>query len=359
LNEPNNFNNKELQNTSLREKIGQMILVGFRGLHIDDSDFIKKDIAETGIGGVILFDYDVLLQKPQRNIASSQQVHSLVSELQELTTIPLFISIDQEGGSVNRLKPEYGFPDSFSHKKLGEIDVTDLTFEQADIIASTLSSIGINLNFAPVVDLNLNPENPVIGGKKRSFSDDPLSVTNHAAAFIQAHRKNNIISTIKHFPGHGSSKDDTHLGMADVTDTWQEEELIPYRNLIHRRLCDMVMTTHIFNAKLDSEYPATLSHTIQTGILREKLGYKGVLISDDLQMKAISDYYSLEETIRLAINAGIDILTFGNNTAYEPEQTQRIAVIIQELVQSGQIPLTRIEESFRRILELKRRFKIL
>jgi beta-N-acetylhexosaminidase len=359
LNEPNNFYNKELQNTSLREKIGQMILVGFRGLHIDDSDFIKRDIIETGIGGVILFDYDVLLQKSQRNIASSQQVRSLIGELQELTTIPLFISIDQEGGDVNRLKPEYGFPDSFSHKKLGEIDETDITFEQADIIASTLSSLGINLNFAPVVDLNINPENPVIGGKKRCFSEDPLSVTNHATAFIQAHRKNNIISTIKHFPGHGSSKDDTHLGMADVTDTWQEEELIPYRNLVHRRLCDMVMTTHIFNAKLDSEYPATLSHTIQTGILREKLGYKGVLISDDLQMKAISDYYSMEETIRLVINAGVDILTFGNNTAYEPEKTSEIAEIIYHLVENNQVSESRINESYQRIIKLKQRFKLI
>jgi len=358
LNEPINFSYKELQNPSLRIKIGQMILVGFRGLHIDDSDFIKKDIIETGIGGVILFDYDVLLQKTQRNIASSQQVRSLVSEIQELATIPLFISIDQEGGNVNRLKPEYGFPDSFTHQKLGDIDDTDLTFEQADIIASTLSSLGINVNFAPVVDLNINPQNPVIGGKKRCFSDDPLNVTNHATAFIQAHRKNNIISTIKHFPGHGSSEDDTHLGMADVTKTWQDEELIPYRNLIHRKLCDMVMTTHIFNAKLDPHYPATLSHTIQTGILREKLGYKGVLISDDLQMKAISDYYSLEETVRLAINAGVDILTFGNNTAFEPEKTAEIADIIYQLVESEQISESRINESYQRIINLKRQFKL-
>lgn len=335
-----------------------MLLIGFRGLQIDTNNPIYSDIKNSGIGGVILFDYDVILKKSGRNIESPEQLRSLINSLQEIAETPLFISVDQEGGNVNRLKPELGFPATYSHKKLGIIDDPDFTYQHAAVIAKTLADLGFNLNFAPVVDLNINPENPIIGKKERSFSDDPQKVIRHAAVFIKAHRDNKIIATLKHFPGHGSSKQDTHLGMADVTDSWMEKELNPYKNLIKRDLVDMIMTTHIFNANLDRKYPATLSKPIQTGLLREKIGYRGVLVSDDLQMKAIADHFTLEDTIRLVINAGVDILVFGNNTSYQPELTPKIIDIIYHQVQNGIIPEARIEESFLRIMNLKQKFAL-
>ena len=356
MNKLNTLNFSDLTQFTLQDKIGQMLLIGFRGLQLEEGNPIFRDITEIGIGGVILFDYDVLLNKAGRNIESPDQVRSLLTSLQKLANLPLFLSIDQEGGNVNRLKPEYGFPDSMSHQKIGEVDDLEFTSKQAGIIAQTLSGIGFNLNFAPVVDLNLNPQNPIIGGKGRCFSDNPQKVTEHASAYIKAHRRYNVISTVKHFPGHGSSKDDTHLGMADVTDTWKDIEITPYRNLINQGLCDMVMTTHIFNANLDSKYPATLSHTIQAGILREQLGYDGVLISDDLQMKAIANHFSLDDAVRLSIDAGVDILTLGNNTAYEPEKTHEMVDIISDQVKKGNISESRIDKSFERIMKLKQRF---
>ncbi len=340
---------------TLEEKIGQMLLVGFRGTAFSEHSTIYHDIVNHHIGSVILFDFDVQSGKPGRNITSPTQLKKLTDDLHAISKTPLFISIDQEGGVVNRLKPEMGFPPSLSHQEIGKHDNRTFTYDQASRIAETLRQLGINLNFAPCIDINVNPDNPIIAGKERSFSSDPQKVATHAKAFLQAHHDRGIIGCAKHFPGHGSSKDDTHLGMADVTDTWTEDELIPYRHLISAGLCEMIMTTHIINRNLDPDKPATLSNRILNGMLRNQLGYDGVIISDDLEMGAISKHFGLKDAVESAILAGVDILTFGKNIASEPADTSHVISIIKDMLEKELIDEKRIDESYERVMRLKGR----
>jgi beta-N-acetylhexosaminidase len=194
---------------SLDFKIGQMLLVGFRGLSVSDTSAIVRDICERHIGAVILFDYDVPSKTALRNIQSPSQVAALCQSLQHFSrmhsSLPLLIAIDQEGGKVSRLKERYGFTPTVSQAYLGTLNQLDSTRFYARKTAEQLAALGINLNFAPCVDVNLNPQNPIIGAKERSFSSDPAIVTQHALAVIEEHRQRNILTAIKHFPGHGSS----------------------------------------------------------------------------------------------------------------------------------------------------------
>jgi len=206
------------------------------------------------------------------------------------------------------------------------------------------------------VDLAINPDNPIIAGVDRAYSDDGATVARYAEEVIRAHRKNHIATALKHFPGHGSSKEDTHNGMADVTNTWLEDELTPYRILNDRGLIDGVMSSHIINKKLDpAGLPGTLSKPILTGVLREKIGYDGVVYSDDMQMKAITLHYGLEKAVQLGIEAGLDILIFSNNIQDSEERTvDAVHDIIRKLVENGTLSEDRIDESYRRIIRLKR-----
>ena len=341
--------------TELEQKIGQMLLIGFRGLELQENNPIIEDVRARNLGGVVLFDYDVGAQTPARNIHSPEQVQRLVASLQNLASEPLFIGIDQEGGKVSRLKERYGFPPSVSAQYLGKLDQVEVTQKHAELTAQTLAEMGINLNFAPAVDLNIYPENPIIGKVERSFSADPDVVIRHARQWIASHHEQRVLCTLKHFPGHGSSRQDTHLGFVDVTDTWSADELRPYHELLRSGFYDMVMTAHIFNARLDPEFPATLSPKIITGILREQLGYDGVIISDDMQMKAIASQYAFETAIQSALAAGIDILTFGNNLSYHENIMTRVVAAISQLVRQGTLSEKRIDASYQRILRLKAR----
>ncbi len=345
-------------NADLDTKIGQMIMAGFRGLELTDDNPITADLEKRQIGAVILFDYDVPSKTPVRNIASAVQVRRLTEDLRRRSRTPLIIAIDQEGGRVNRLKERFGFPSTISAKEMAVGKGTELTERYAEQTAKLLADLGINLNYAPVVDLNTNPENPVIGRIERSFSGDPSIVTEHAAAWISAHKRRGILSALKHFPGHGSSRADSHLGFVDVTDTWKAIELQPYRSLIDDGVVDIVMTAHIFNSRLDAKYPATLSKTIVSGLLRGELKYDGVVVSDDMQMKAISAHYGLETAVEQAINAGVDMLVFGNNAeTFEPDIAERAVAAIKSLVANGRISRQRIDESYARIMKLKGKMK--
>jgi beta-N-acetylhexosaminidase len=339
----------------LDQKIGQMLMVGFRGLELQEDNPIVRDILDRHLGGVILFDHDVPTQTPVRNIQSPEQVKRLVSSLQKLASVPLFIAIDQEGGEVNRLKERFGFPPTVSAQYLGQLDQLEMTRKHAERTAKTRADLGINLNFAPVVDLNTYPENPIIGKIERSFSASPDIVIKHALEWINSHQAHRVLCALKHFPGHGSSRDDTHLEFVDVTDTWSSDELKPYSEIIRTGFCDMIMTAHIFHANLDPDVPATLSRRMLTEILRDQLHYEGVVISDDMQMKAISSKYDFEEAIKLAIEGGVDILTFGNNLDYDPNIMARAATTIKKLVLDGTISEERIEQSYQRICRLKER----
>ena len=353
----NNTSIKEDNGKPLKEnldtKIGQMLMVGFRGLTVDDQSTIIQDIRKRNIGGVILFDYDVPLKSPIRNIKSLNQAKALTVALQEASLIPLFIAIDQEGGKVNRLKGKFGFPLPVSEQCLGTINNLNTTRRFAKITARTLANLGINLNFAPVVDLNTNPENPIIGKLERSFSADPEVVVRHSLTVINTFHDCGVLSAIKHFPGHGSSMNDSHKGFVDVTDGWSLDELKPFEAIIKSGECDMVMTAHIFNRKLDPKWPATLSIRTINGILRESLNYEGVVISDDMQMKAIRSFYGLETAIKMAILSGVDILLFANNSVFEEDIATRAVAIIKKLIFRGEISSERINESYMRIMKLK------
>jgi beta-N-acetylhexosaminidase len=278
-----------------------------------------------------------------------------VAHLQSQAAIPLLVAIDQEGGRVNRLKADYGFPPSVSHEELGKLDQPAETRRHAALIAQTLADLGINLNLAPVVDLDANPDNPIIKGKRRSFSTDPEAVARHSAEFIKAHRARGVLTCAKHFPGHGSAACDTHLGLVDVTATWHERELVPFRRLIDASLCDAIMSAHVFNRRLDPERPASLSRAVITELLREQLGFNGVVISDDMEMKAISSHYGLDKCVPAAIEAGDDVLCFGNNLSYDPGIAVKALTILEQAVTSGRLPEARIDESCQRVLALKRK----
>lgn len=340
---------------SLEVKIGQMLIVGFRGLSVNNQSPIIRDIKQLHLGGVILFDYDLTLKSSRRNIKSPEQVKKLVEQLQAAATQkPFFIAIDQEGGQIRRLKEKFGFPHTVSAQYFGKKNDLALTYKHATSIAQTLANLGINFNLAPVVDLNINPNNPVIGKLERSFSADPNIVTNHALEFIRAHNEHNIVCAIKHFPGHGSSTNDSHLGLVDVTNTWVEKELEPYRTLIQLDQANAIMTAHVFNRHYDPNYPATLSKRIITELLRTELQYNGVIVSDDMQMKAISNHYSFEYAIQVALEAGIDIIVIGNNLKYEEDIAARTIAVIKQLIQEGKLSEERIDESYKRIQKLKR-----
>jgi len=350
------MNNTHTPQIPLEEKIGQMLMVGFRGLTVDSNHPIVKDLQQHHLGGVILFDYDVALKKPQRNIQSPAQVKKLVEQLQQFAHKPLLVAIDYEGGMINRLGEQLGFPKTVSFAYLGKVNDMNVTRQHAMEMAHTLAQLGINLNMAPVVDLALNAHNPIIARHQRSFSADPEIVTRQALEFIKAHHRYNILTTLKHFPGHGSSTTDSHQGFVDVTQTWSRQELQPYINILQADKVDAIMTAHVFNAHLDPHDPATLSYPIMNGLLRQQLNYNGVVISDDMQMKAIRQHYDLKTALHKAITAGVDIIVFGNNTGvFEAEITLKAKTLIQQLVEAGQISTSHIDAAYQRICRLKQK----
>ena len=330
----------------LKKMIGRMLIVGFADETINKNSQIIKQINKYDLVGVILFDRFYDDRKKVKNIRNPKQLQLLTKNLKLFSNKPLIISVDQEGGKVARLKPKYGFEATGSAKVISELD-TYMTGRTYENLAQVLVENGINCDFAPVVDLALNPENKVIYKLKRSYGANPKDVVMHAGVFMDRLEKRNILSVLKHFPGHGSSLGDSHKGFVDITDTWSEIELEPYKKLIKTGKVKMIMTAHVFNKNLDEKYPATLSYKINTKLLREKMAYNGVIISDDLQMKAISKHYSLKEAVTLSINSGVDILLFGNQLA-EQNIDELVGVILKQ-VKDGKIKLQRIKESNRRV----------
>lgn len=347
----------ELQNSSLQDKIGQMIMVGFRGYEIDKDSSIAKQIHEGKVGGVIYFDYDLTNETHERNIKSYKQLRKLSIDLQNIkTTLPLFIAIDEEGGKVQRLKSKYGFPNEISAQKLGEINNTELTKWEALKSAKILKSMKINTNFAPVVDVNTNPDNPAIGKLERSFSENPEKVYKHAKSTIDGYKTENIITALKHFPGHGSAFNDSHLGITDITETWNSSELIPYEKLINDKKVDMIMMGHLFNKNMDDTYPASISKKY-TDFIRKDMKYNGVLISDDMQMRAIRDHYSLEKQIQLFLQSDMDIILYGNNLEYDEEIADKVFNLIYKASINDIEMQKRINKSFERIIKLKNKLQ--
>jgi len=337
----------------LENMITKMVVLGFYGTDITSKTSIYKDLKKYDLGGVILFDKDPTDRKLKKNVVNSAQLQKLTSKLQALRKEKLLISIDQEGGVVQRLKKAKGFV-STPAANLVALRGTQYAQDVYSFLAMDLNAHGINVNFAPVVDLSINPKNSVIVKKGRSFGKDPKQVTKYASIFIDELKRYNVISVLKHFPGHGSSLRDSHKGFVDITKTWKQEELDPYKYFIEKNKVDMIMTAHVYHKELDRDYPATLSYDINTIILRDMLGYKGVLISDDLQMGAISKHYDLKQTLTLAINSGVNLLLFANQLA-KPVKLQTIVDTVYSQVKAGKISLEKIVESNKRIDELRKK----
>jgi len=340
---------------ALEKQIGQMLMVGFRGFELKEVGAPILNQIESGyLGGVILFDYDVVKKKAERNIKSPDQVRQLITDIKSKAETPLFVAVDQEGGRVNRLKTKYGFPATVSAKYLGQLDNIDSTKYYALQSAKNLKSLGFNVNFAPVVDIDLNPNNPVIGKIERSFSANADMVIKHGKAYVEMQDAMGIISTLKHFPGHGSAAADSHKGVTDITAYWKREELSPFKAISEAKSSVAIMTAHVINKNIDSLYPATLSKKVITDILREELKFSGLVFSDDLQMKAVNAMYPFETIVQKAIEAGVDILVIGNNLEYDELVAEKAVKIIYKLVEDGTISRDRIQASYDRIMRVKR-----
>ncbi|HEX3266288.1 MAG TPA: glycoside hydrolase family 3 N-terminal domain-containing protein [Candidatus Limnocylindrales bacterium] len=336
---------------TLREKIARMIVVGFRGLTLEASPWVVKAIRDEQLGGVILFDRDGPTGG-SRNIESPSQVRHLVADLKALAPRrELIVAIDQEGGLVTRLSTKYGFPPLASEQTIGEKSKATVG-AWADGLVGTLSDMGISLNFAPVVDVNVNPDNPAIGALGRSFSADPNIVARDAAIEVAAHRKKGIRTALKHFPGLGSATVNTDFGVSDVTTTWSDDELDPYRSLIDSGLVDLVMAAHVINGRIDPDTPASLSPATITDLLRGQLGFDGPVVTDDMQAVAITDAFGDDDAVRLAIEAGCDLLLFANQSVYKPARFGQVVDLVEGLVRDGTFTEARIDASVARLERL-------
>lgn len=330
--------------TDLYHKISQMIMVGFSGKTLSDSVIIN-DLQNRGVGSVILFG---------GNIESPTQLNQLTTQLHNLSSTPLFIAIDQEGGRIARLRETNGYTSTYSAFQIETIfNDESINRSWASLMAGWLNNAKINLNLAPVADVNVNPESPAIGYLDRSFSRIPDTLFNHCSWFIDEFHQKNIFNCLKHFPGHGSASTDSHLGFTDITNTWADSELIPYKRLIQNGYDDFVMSGHLFNAQIDSVYPASLSNKTLTGLLRDSLGFDGLIITDGMFMGAISNNYSFDEAVELAINAGNDIVLYTTNKLSGKSLVDSVVGIVMNKISEGKITEQRIDESYNRIIQKK------
>ena len=326
---------------TIEEKVGQLIMVGFEGTQANTA--IETHIRQRFVGGVVLFS---------RNIQSPQQMAKLTNELQRLARgtvrqIPLLIGIDQEGGWVIRLKK--GATVLPGNMALGATDSTELAERAGEITAVELSAVGVNLNFAPVMDVNNNPRNPVIG--RRSFGGSPELVSRLGVAYIRGLQRNGVLATAKHFPGHGDTTVDSHFDLPTVSHDLKcihALELKPFRAAIDAGVA-AIMTAHIVYPALDADRPATLSPAILTDLLRQELGFDGLLITDDMEMKAIDARYQSGEAAVMAIEAGADIVL----VLWTPTKQIEVFKALLSAVKSGRISQARLDQSVRRILKSK------
>ncbi|WEK05509.1 MAG: glycoside hydrolase family 3 N-terminal domain-containing protein [Candidatus Devosia phytovorans] len=337
---------------SLEQMAGQMIVVGFQGDDAEDASVValREELAAGKIGGVMYL---------KTNVKSLDAVREMNAAFRSASPELLpFITLDQEGGSVERLTADVGFAEIPSAASIASAN----TPEQAETIygsmAKLIAELGFSVNFGPVADVNLNPNNQVIAKFGRAYSADPATVAAYDEAFVRAHHAAGLLTAPKHFPGHGSSTADSHEGFVDITQSWKPEELVPYKTLMADGLVDMIMVGHLYHAahsESDAQNPASLSKRWISGILRGDMKYNGVVISDDLEMGAIRDHFTLEETVTKAVRAGMDILLFSNTAQYRAGLGQEILDILLAEAQADPEFKALIETSYQRIVALKAR----
>ena len=332
---------------TLQAMIGQMLLIGFPGGTRGEGwqARVAEMIQSGRIGGVILF---------AENILEPRQVKRLTAALLARNgSLPPYICVDQEGGTIQRLTPEKGFSGLPAAQRIGTMDPLAAR-ELYRKAAQELGRLGINCNFGPVVDLNIDPDNPAIGRFGRSYDRDPQKVLSYAQQFIDAHVLANVLTAAKHFPGHGSARGDPHDAVVDVTRTWQEAELEPFRSLAADNSVDMIMIGHLIHPRFsDGDRPASLSRKAVHGVLRTQLGYGGLVVSDDLDMGAIRSRYAIEEAAVMAVEAGSDLLMIANIRLPDPAIADRVIAAVVRAIAEGRIGREAIEQSYDRILKSK------
>lgn len=336
--------------------LGALLLVGFSGTEVEGNRELREALCAARVGGIILL---------ARNITDAEQVAHLTRDARATSRAcsgrSLLVATDAEGGQVMRLGPDAGYTPTLSHRDLGEGNDLAETELEARRIGRMLSGAGIDWNLAPVVDVGYNPANPVIVGHARSFGAGPEIVTSHARAYIRGMHAEGVLTTLKHFPGHGSSFTDSHLGFVDVTDTANRDlELAPYRTLIADRLADSVMTGHVFNRQLDSRYPATLSRSTIHGLLRTALRFAGVVVSDDLRMGAIEKQWGVGEASVLALRAGVDILLIVDDRLPDGRSAAQVALgALRVALAQRRLDAEQVAAAIQRVHALRARLAVL
>lgn len=331
-----------ISNMSLDEKIGQLVISGFYGPTLDEN--ILKLVKEDKISGVILFN---------RNVKDSSQLLSLNNSLKESNKnnkLPLFISVDEEGGSVTRMPSDIKrLP---TNKYIGSLNNKDLSYKVGEILGEQLSYFGFNMNFAPVLDINSNPNNPVIGN--RSFGNNKDIVANLGTSTMKGIQSKNIISVVKHFPGHGDTSVDSHVNLPVVNydiNRLNSFEFVPFKTAIQNG-ANAVMVGHILLPKIDNKYTSSMSYEIVTNILRKDLGFDGLVVSDDMTMGAITENYSIEEASVKSINAGVDLLL----VCQKYENTENVLKALKEAVLNGTISKERLNNALYNIISTKKKY---
>ena len=329
--------------------IGQMLMLGFAGSSSEApaAQNLARHIGAGRVGGACLLGY---------NAKSRPGVESLTALFagSGKDAAPL-IAIDQEGGAVQRLGPKLGYDAAPSARSVAAQYDAGAAQALYQNMAATMRAAGFNLNLAPVVDLGFEPRNPIVAHYGRAFGADGATVTRYASAFVAGHRQAGVLTALKHFPGHGSTLIDSHAHPVDLTPTWREEEIEPYVAMARAGLVDIVMTGHLAHADHTGGEPATLSRKAIEGWLRGPIGYGGVVMTDDLDMKAIRSIYPLNGAIVRAIAAGNDLVLLSNSATPDPDLPQAAAAAIRAAVADGRIRAARIEESGARLSALKRR----
>lgn len=340
----------------LRQMIGQLLILGFDGCDLADAPELEQSLRQQHLGGVILFDKHLQQAGHPKNIVNTAQTQKLTAALQSVNQAehPLLIAVDYEGGAVDRLSAACELTAPVSAAEQAKQTLPEF-IAHAEQMASHLRELGFNVDFAPVVDVDITPDNPIIGQLGRSYSSDAVKVSELAETFVTTLQQQQVLTCYKHFPGHGSSHGDSHLGFVDVSTSWQAEELTPYRRLINAPVpVPMIMTAHVINRQLDaSGVPATLSKPMLTDLLRDELHYEGVIISDDMQMKAISDHYHLFDACITAINAGVDMIIIGNQLSEAMITAEAFIEAIVAAIEQGKISLSRIHTAYQRVSALK------
>ena len=339
----------------LNPRLGELLLVGFHGTTLRDNAALDALLCETRVAGVILF---------ARNIVDAAQTarltHDLTARARACTGRPLLVAVDAEGGRVMRLGPAAGWTATLSHQDLGQAGDLAQTELEARRIGGMLRDAGINWNLAPVIDVGYNPANPVIVGVGRSFGANPKLVAAQARAYIAGMHAAGILTAVKHFPGHGSSVDDSHAGFVDVTDTARPDvELVPYRLLLAEGVVDAVMTAHVYNRHLDAWVPATLSRPTIDGVLRSELGWQGVVVSDDMRMGAIEQHYGAGDAAVRALRAGVDLILIADDRLPgDRSASAETLKAIRRAVRRGRLPAGQVDEALARIAALRSRLTV-